>query len=396
MSTNNMSDYAKNIFNSVRGQFEKDGTLAKLKSELHVKVIQMIRDNQMSSAHLLSGQTPGDGRFKEKRLELLNDLIMEYLNWFGFKHTMQTFAMETGTSYEGPKREFLETELGEFKKRNMPILMEVLLRLLAEKEQKRISENKTQKESDVDECDSDEEKRLCSKATSPYTSTTNITNYKYIEANYNGSSYLNPLQEIITAQEIQHNLIDMSTEDDSRNIAADEETEVEEYTLANLEEEIALLKSGRKLQTARPVRKRGNSSGSTDNDDLFSDIPEGHFYEEVEPPELKYPPDFGEEGPVENQKTESSSYFKNQDELSTLFIYKRQQKTVEGTQDQASERGSLLLKKKGSFSPRKIKAKFKSDNCSPKSSISLNIPATKTGSPITMISSVFLDSEDDD
>ncbi|KAH8291890.1 hypothetical protein KR054_001949 [Drosophila jambulina] len=91
--------YEQTMEETIRSQFEKDGTMAALRSEMHLKVLQLLRGQRdMLQPKLLTGEatksnkTPRD----QSLIKLINQLVMEFFNWFGYRHTLETFRMETG------------------------------------------------------------------------------------------------------------------------------------------------------------------------------------------------------------------------------------------------------------------------------------------------------------
>ncbi|KAH8389383.1 uncharacterized protein LOC110191805 [Drosophila serrata] len=96
---NREAAYEQMMEESIKSQFEKNGTMAALRSEMHLKVLQLLRGQQnMLKPKLLTGEvtklnkTPRD----QSLIKLINQLIMEFFNWFGYRHTLETFRMETG------------------------------------------------------------------------------------------------------------------------------------------------------------------------------------------------------------------------------------------------------------------------------------------------------------
>ncbi|EDW38613.1 GL12706 [Drosophila persimilis] len=125
------SVYEHLMHHSIKRQFERNGTMSALRSGVHVKVLKMIKTNLGGSKDeplAGPGVALGHDSFKENGLSsLINQLMMEYFEWFGYRHTMETFKMETGEKIL-PRQEIEERLAGKFQLKDVPILVQLVLR----------------------------------------------------------------------------------------------------------------------------------------------------------------------------------------------------------------------------------------------------------------------------
>ncbi|XP_001360083.3 muscle M-line assembly protein unc-89 [Drosophila pseudoobscura] len=125
------SVYEHLMHHSIKRQFEQNGTMSALRSGVHVKVLKMIKTNLGGSKDeplAGPGVALGHDSFKENGLSsLINQLMMEYFEWFGYRHTMETFKMETGEKIL-PRQEIEGRLVGKFQLKDVPILVQLVLR----------------------------------------------------------------------------------------------------------------------------------------------------------------------------------------------------------------------------------------------------------------------------
>ncbi|KAH8265305.1 hypothetical protein KR038_003779 [Drosophila bunnanda] len=122
--------YEQMVQESIKSQFEKNGTMAALRSEMHLKVLQLLRGQQdMFQPKLLSGQATKLGKTSRDQslIKLINQLIMEFFKWFGYRHTLETFRMETAD--DTASRSELEQRLFIIPdSKDLPLLAQLVMR----------------------------------------------------------------------------------------------------------------------------------------------------------------------------------------------------------------------------------------------------------------------------
>lgn len=131
MAHNGNSEVMENILlDTVREKLTESGKLNKIKCELRAMVINMIRDDDktpMNSPALQNIESP---------TQLLNQLILEYLKWIGFRYTIDMFVTESGCAHrkaltrEHLESMFLKPSVAAFDK-DIPLLLELLVKSLS-------------------------------------------------------------------------------------------------------------------------------------------------------------------------------------------------------------------------------------------------------------------------
>lgn len=109
---------------------------------LQSKMVAMMKGKTDTRAPMVSrGSTAmtgsgdaGSSNDGDARLQLLNQLIMEYFHWHGFHYAAEMFATESASENVRPLRESLEGALGgDFEHRTIPILVELVAELIEKK-----------------------------------------------------------------------------------------------------------------------------------------------------------------------------------------------------------------------------------------------------------------------
>ncbi|KAH8363090.1 hypothetical protein KR084_005240 [Drosophila pseudotakahashii] len=120
--------YEQLIEEDIKSQLEKNGTMAVLRSEMHVKVLQMMRGQLgVTKAQSLTGRVTKP--FEDQSLiKLINQLVMEFLHWFGYKHTLETFRMETGEIVAN-RNEMEQSLLITPESKDLPLLAQLIMRV---------------------------------------------------------------------------------------------------------------------------------------------------------------------------------------------------------------------------------------------------------------------------
>ncbi|SPP83360.1 uncharacterized protein LOC117585585 [Drosophila guanche] len=125
------SVYEELTHHSMKRQLERNGTLAALSSGVHVEILKLVKGNLGgSTAEPLAGPevAPGHNSIKDRGLSpLINQLMMEYLEWFGYRHTLETLKLETGQKV-ACREEIEQTLALDFPLRDVPLLVQLILR----------------------------------------------------------------------------------------------------------------------------------------------------------------------------------------------------------------------------------------------------------------------------
>ncbi|XP_030374524.1 protein starmaker [Scaptodrosophila lebanonensis] len=322
---------------------------SQIRGEMHVRVLELLRDKLGKSDKPLCGHQLTD---QDERVLLLNKLIMEYLNWYGYKHTMETFSMETGASAQPPERRQLEADLGtELSLKGLPILLELFLNVYNRKprpqQQFQQSSHHIESKTSVGQKSSSPRPIKLHKSTSPYNlmagelaSTQHIASegperYQAVcerlikeqllqnEQSSKVDSSLNSMQSLVQSKRADKPKEQRSAAGDDSQIQVshhgpvkDSGNQTEFPKELDHEIEKAPQTVNQELQqevSDEEENENSYDSGSSDSShtdtnvtdeevddsydsDMFADVPEGHYYEEMESPEEAYPPGYGEEG----------------------------------------------------------------------------------------------------
>ncbi|XP_017053117.1 uncharacterized protein LOC108096231 [Drosophila ficusphila] len=271
--------YEQLMEENIRGQLEKNGTMALLRSELHVKVLKMMRGQpDITRAQLLIG---GSTKSPENRslTKLINNLVKEFLHWFGYKHTLETFCMETDENMAN--RTEMEKMLSFTPdSKDIPLLAQLIMRE-SEFNPDKVSANRIVQLPDP----LSSMAKRCSKLK------------EEIEA-------LRTQRETKVQKLVQYNrkLIknnpygNQSTPKKAQNTPCSLKKENSKVCIDSSESDIL---------------ESDYSEDDSEDSDAYKDIPDRHVYIEDLPPEGKYAPGHGEEGPYEAKQNKARSVFLN-------------------------------------------------------------------------------------
>ncbi|EDW80720.1 uncharacterized protein Dwil_GK11416 [Drosophila willistoni] len=362
--------YEQLIEDSVKAQFEKNGTIGKMQSELHVKVLQMLKGQLALNPNVTLCGASGQGS-NEGLVGVLNQLIIEYFNWYGYKHTMETFKMESGVSLA--TRSDLEAHFSNTHDvKQLPILLQILMR-----EQERDKKTlKIKQLPSMKPTQANQEQIL----TQTKNSSTTLTK---VIRNMPGK----PLPKTSVVKQLKPLPVSGSK---VLQLKKPSNKENQKYS-SDLDSEATDYKS------------------STD-DDLFSDIPDRHYYREEEPPERKYPLGFGEEGPYRSKQKEAERLYQKYQKqttppLKSKTLSDKRSKTTRLTKTtNAPGREALefqLSKAMNAKAKSSSQTTSNSGKClwskqrTPPSEIEPNLAVMKPKCPDTLISKIQLDSDED-
>ncbi|KAH8236509.1 hypothetical protein KR026_003826, partial [Drosophila bipectinata] len=274
---------------SVKTNFEKNGIMASLRCEMHVKVLQMMRGQlDMPKSEPLMGISSSNrstGRTSDRALiKLINQLVMEFFSWFGYRHTLETFRMETGDQIS--LRSELEKQLSiSPESPDMPLLAQLIMSVWNQSDDRPIPKRvvhlpnpdlpspKAQPQSQP------QSTRKLKNEQKIGTSGVDIKQKKLVQ--HNQTLILNdPLRKPIMVKSTKKQL--------PRSVNKPERTECTESSESELD---------------------SYYSEDSEDSDAYADIPDRQYYIEELPPEGKYNPGHGEEGPYEEKQNFAENLF---------------------------------------------------------------------------------------
>ncbi|KAL1397761.1 hypothetical protein pipiens_009504 [Culex pipiens pipiens] len=127
------SDPEAKLLQTVRHCLEGDSYLRRARCDMRRKVLETI---QGTGENLFAGNT-ADQQLPPRPIRLINQLILEYLDWYNLQYTAEMFAVESGTGrLEAPvRRQMLQSSLKsaledpvEFQP-DLPVLAELVMKL---------------------------------------------------------------------------------------------------------------------------------------------------------------------------------------------------------------------------------------------------------------------------
>lgn len=124
-------DAINQLYSTIKTKFEEDGVLKEVRCLLQAKMVAMMRGHQTDSKTFVPRTMDGGDIDTDARINVLNQLIMEYLHWHGFHYTAEMFTLESGSDHGRPLRQYLEGVLGNFQHANVPILLQLIADIMA-------------------------------------------------------------------------------------------------------------------------------------------------------------------------------------------------------------------------------------------------------------------------
>lgn len=125
-------DAINQLYNTIKTKFEEDGVLKEVRCLLQAKMVTMMRGRNDAKPFVTRPAEGGDNE-ADSRVNVLNQLIMEYLHWHGFHYSAEMFALESGNENKKPMRQSLEGILSNFDHPNIPILLQLIADLMIKK-----------------------------------------------------------------------------------------------------------------------------------------------------------------------------------------------------------------------------------------------------------------------
>lgn len=354
--------YAQFMEKSLKKEFEQNGTYAELRSALHVKVLQLLRGQLKldKDATLCGGNVEQRGLLRQ-----LNELIVDYFEWYGFKHTLETFAMETGSAISVQPREKLRQQL-KLQVGQKQLDLPVLLQLLRQQQQSTAKADSKLPKKRTQAVALKLEKKA-SKLISRPAAQKRITLKPRVQV----------CQQLASAVKPTANTV----------ISKKPATEQRKLAVKPRKATNTLPKSQPKT-ASEPTDEDGSCStvDSEYNSDAFIDIPERYYYREEEPPEQAYAANHGEEG-----RCPSAQRFKPMPKYKPLQIYEKETKPKIKPTSSAS--ASISVKER--FLKRGKRGLFQSQRIVDQSEDEKVMPVSKPKCPETIISTIKLESDEE-
>lgn len=124
----NLTENEQQIYEAVKSTLEESGELKNIRANIQKKVFDVIRGE---------ASLAGSPRVNERdpRIQLVNQLIMQYFHWYGYMYTIEMFGVESGTDTTCPPPQLLESRLSnrQYKSHVLPILIELVMDLIEKK-----------------------------------------------------------------------------------------------------------------------------------------------------------------------------------------------------------------------------------------------------------------------
>uniref|UniRef100_A0A1Q3FT04 FGFR1 oncogene partner (FOP) N-terminal dimerisation domain-containing protein n=1 Tax=Culex tarsalis TaxID=7177 RepID=A0A1Q3FT04_CULTA len=128
------TDPEAKLLQTVRHCLEGDSYLRRARCDMRRKVLETI---QGSGDNLFAGNQTDHQQLPPRPIRLINQLILEYLDWYNLQYTAEMFTVESGTGrLEAPvRRQMLQSSLKpaledpvEFQP-DLPVLAELVMKL---------------------------------------------------------------------------------------------------------------------------------------------------------------------------------------------------------------------------------------------------------------------------
>ncbi|EDV93554.1 uncharacterized protein LOC6563913 [Drosophila grimshawi] len=354
--------YTQLIENSIRMNFERSGIVNELRSGLHVNVLKAIREELYLDK---DGALCGGDVQQRGLLQLLNYLVVDYFDWYGYKHTLETFALETGDKALLKPREKLMRELsGNYDNKELPVLLQMLMKQTKKDASKKLPQPII--------------KSHMAKDIPPEGNPSNIKELLPPEAKASHIKKL-PAYKMDTPRDFKPRLIKKDTRNPPSKVKVrqsmiDSVGPKQSTPIKQKSAELGVNKYGDEYESSSK-----SSTGSYSNDsDAFDDIPDRHYYIEQEPPETMYPHDFGEEGRCEAERN-------------TMQIVELPNSNENTEQPQGNSSNRNTTKETNTVKRRKILS-HSHKHANPYGFV-LDRPVQKPKCPETMVSQISLDGD---
>ncbi|XP_030239028.1 uncharacterized protein LOC108651142 [Drosophila navojoa] len=291
------SSYSKLIEDSIKLHFERNGILDEMRSGLHVKVLNMMRgETDLKKEEPLCG---GDMR-QRGLVQLLNYLVVDYFAWYGYKHTLETFALETGDRCQLKPRERLQREFGDnFAQKDLPILLQMVMKQAKHINAKNLPQSPQQVnlsrrfiETVPQEKDIPPEGNPSKMPNSP------SPRVEPSKGPTEGVPSKGP--KTATRKDVKQPQAKVNVR---KAMADSSKLPSTPPRMKRVKKPATTAKKTRYSSeyesSSRCTTESGSGDDSSDDSDAFAAIPNRYYYREQEPPEQAYQNGFGEEGPYE-------------------------------------------------------------------------------------------------
>ncbi|KAH8382904.1 hypothetical protein KR009_005769, partial [Drosophila setifemur] len=255
------AEYEQMMEESIKGQFVRNGTMAGLRSELHVKVLQMMR-GQMEKPK--TEALMGSVKVSEDRglITLINQLIMEFFQWFGYRHSLETFKMETGEKMAS-RRDIEQKLTISPDSKDLPLLAQLIMRDWKSD----LDKVGTKRMVQVPDPDNSKPKVPKVQEELPIKQTKLVQNNRKLIENdpFRKTTVVKQMKQIQKQENMQITL----TKPEQKQSMETSESDLDSYY------------------------------SDSEDSEPYADIPDRQIYMEELPPEGKYDPGHGEEGPYQ-------------------------------------------------------------------------------------------------
>lgn len=115
--------YEKMLLDLVRNTLENSRELSKTRCEMRMKVLEVIRGGEKLP---INEQIPD----RQATTQFMNNLILEYMQWYGYQYTIEMFCTETGC--KPLARDYLESKINapELLDKDLPLLLEIVMKTM--------------------------------------------------------------------------------------------------------------------------------------------------------------------------------------------------------------------------------------------------------------------------
>ena len=125
-----LSTTEQKVYAAVKETLEQRGDLQEIRAKIQKKVFDAIRGDNFPkvSTPRISARDP--------RIQLVNQLIMQYFHWYGYMYSIEMFGLESESDTACPVPNFLENQLSgrQYKSNVLPILVEIVMDCMEKKE----------------------------------------------------------------------------------------------------------------------------------------------------------------------------------------------------------------------------------------------------------------------
>ncbi|XP_017083561.2 uncharacterized protein LOC108116286 [Drosophila eugracilis] len=352
--------YEQMVEENIKSELEKTGAMAVLRSEMHVKILKIMRGQlEGSKTQPLMGRASSATKLSQDRslIRLINQLVMEFFHWFGYKHTLETFRMETGETLAN--RSEIEKSLSITpESKDLPLLAQLIMRdwiktdKVGAKKVINLPDPVNSKPQKCCKLKKELEVRQTQKDNKPN---------KLIQNN----------RKLISNERMRVPITPKKPSPPPRSIQKEESKVIIDSSESDI------------LET-------DYSEEESEDSDAYKDIPDRQFFIDDLPAEGKYAPGHGEEGPYDAKQNLAESLFRQYEREANSDNIPSSSKI--GCGDNASVGDKKEGSKKSNWkSPRRLQVQCKSSSKSDDETV---LAVSKPKCPETHIGKIDLESDD--